>query len=218
MLPHYAWKDLTDVINELRPSGIEIDPAWFIPHHEFRFPRVGEINIAGVDLRIRSAIEPWYVMGEEPGSGGTVRCVDSSVERLELLLDGLQTKRFRVICNGVSVPLHGTGVQGQYVAGIRFRAWQPPRCLHPTIPTHCPLRFEIIDTRNMRSIGACTYHVAHPGGRATDRFPINANEAEARRAARFDTLGMTGGLVEIIDAPPAVGPNPYPVTLDLRRV
>ena len=218
MLPHYAWKDLTDVIHELRPSGIELDPAWFIPHHEFRFPRIGEINVEGIDLRLRSAIEPWYVMGEEPGGGGTVRCVDSSVERLEVSLDGLQTKRFRVTCNGVNVPLHGTGVQDQYVAGIRFRAWQPPRCLHPTIPIHCPLRFEIIDTRNMRSIGACTYHVADPGGRATDRFPINANEAEARRAARFDTLGMTGGPVEMIDTVPAAGPNPYPVTLDLRRI
>ena len=218
MLPHYAWKDLTDVIHELRPSGIELDPAWFTPHHEFRFPRIGEINVEGIDLRLRSAIEPWYVMGEEPGGGGTVRCVDSSVERLEVSLDGLQTKRFRVTCNGVNVPLHGTGVQNQYVAGIRFRAWQPPRCLHPTIPIHCPLRFEIIDTRNMRSIGACTYHVADPGGRATDRFPINANEAEARRAARFDTLGMTGGPVEMIDTVPAAGPNPYPVTLDLRRI
>ncbi len=218
MLPHFAWQDLCDAIGELRRPGIEIDPAWFVPHHEFRFPRVGELNCEGINLRIRSAIEPWYVMGEEPGGGGTVRCVDSSVERLELLLDGLETTRFRVLCNGINVPVHATGVQGQYVAGVRFRAWQPPRCLHPTIGIHCPLRFDIVDVGNARSIGACTYHVVHPGGRGTDRFPINANEAEARRAARFDTLGMTGGQIEITDLPPATGPNPYPVTLDLRRV
>jgi uncharacterized protein (DUF2126 family) len=209
---------LCDAIGELQQPGIEIDPAWFVPHHEFRFPRVGELNCDGMNLRIRSAIEPWYVMGEEPGGGGTVRCVDSSVERLELLLDGFETTRLRVLCNGIHVPLHATGVQSQYVAGVRFRAWQPPRCLHPTIGIHCPLRFDIVDVRNARSIGACTYHVVHPGGRGTDRFPINANEAESRRAARFDRLGMTGGPIEITDLPPATGPNPYPVTLDLRRV
>lgn len=217
MLPHFCWQDLCDATMELRQAGIELDPAWFVPHREFRFPKVGDLNADGVHMELRSAIEPWYVMGEEPGGGGTVRCVDSSVERLELLINGIETTRHRVMCNGINVPLHATGVQGQYVAGVRFRAWQPPRCLHPTIGIQTPLRFDIVDIPNSCSAGACTYHVAHPGGRGTDRFPINANEAEARRAARFDTLGMTGGPIETIEPPPASGPNPYPVTLDLRR-
>ena len=125
--------------------------------------------------------------------------------------------RYRVLCNGINVPLHATGCQGQYVAGIRFRAWQPPRCLHPTIGVHTPLRFDLVDTRSDQSIGGCTYHVVHPGGRGTDRFPINANEAESRRASRFDTFGLTGSKIEMTSPPPMTGPNPYPVTLDLRR-
>ncbi len=217
MLPHFVWRDLCDVVDELGRSGIQLDANWFAPHWEFRFPKIGEVAYQDITMRIRSAIEPWYVMGEEPGGGGTVRFVDSSVERIEVLLDGLDATRFRVSCNGVDVPLRKTGIQGQYVAGIRFRAWQPPRCLHPTIRVHSPLRFEVIDTRSQRSIGGCTYHVADPGGRGTDRFPINANEAESRRAARFESVGMTGGIIETVAAPPSTHPTPYPVTLDLRR-
>ena len=168
-------------------------------------------------MRLRSAIEPWYVMGEEPGGGGTVRYVDSSVERLELLVEGIEPSRYCVLCNGIRVPIHPTGVNGQYVAGIRYRAWQPPRCLHPTIGIHSPLRFEIVDLRNESSIGGCTYHVAEPAGRASDRFPINANEAEARRAARFETIGMTGQRMQIHQPPAIRPPQPYPLTLDLRR-
>lgn len=217
MLPHFVWQDLWEVTRELEQFGISIDPTWFAPHFEFRFPKVGEVSYQDVGLRLRAAIEPWYVMGEEPGASGTARFVDSSVERLELKLDGFDTTRFKARCNGINIPLHATGVQGQYVAGIRFRAWQPPRCLHPTIGVHTPLRFELVDTRSHQSIGGCTYHVAHPGGRGTDRFPINANEAEARRDARFTLLGMTGGVIDGIDVPPKPGPNPYPVTLDMRR-
>ena len=217
MLPHFVWKDLADVSDEIKRSGIDIDPNWFAPHFEFRFPLLGEVSYCDVQLSFRSAIEPWYVMGEEPGASGTTRFVDSSVERLELMLNGLDATRFRVLCNGINVPLHPTGIQGQYVAGIRFRAWQPPRCLHPTIGVHCPLRFDLVDTRSRKSVGGCTYHVAHPGGRGTDRFPINANEAESRRASRFTDLGMTGGHIDLVDAPAPVRANPYPVTLDLRR-
>ncbi len=218
MLPHFVWRDLCDVMSELDQRGIQLDSNWFAPHWEFRFPKIGEVTYQDITLGVRSGIEPWYVMGEEPGGGGTVRFVDSSVERLELLLDGLDLSRFRVSCNGIDVPLHHTGIQGQYVAGIRFRAWQPPRCLHPTIPVHSPLRFELIDIRSRRSIGGCTYHVADPGGRGTERFPINANEAESRRAARFESRGMTGGVIESVASPPSTHPTPYPVTLDLRRV
>lgn len=218
MLPHYVWQDLCEAIAELEFAGIPIDSAWFDPHFEFRFPKIGEVNYEGIAMQVRSAIEPWYVMGEEPGSGGTARFVDSSLERLEVLVEGFDASRFRVLCNGVNVPLHSTSTLGQYVAGIRYRAWQPPRCLHPTIGVHTPLTIELVDSRSARSMGGCTYHVSHPGGRGTDRFPINANEAEARRAARFEAAGMTGGQIEIPPMPPRRGLNPYPITLDLRRV
>jgi uncharacterized protein (DUF2126 family) len=217
MLPHFVWQDLCDVTRELAVSGIQIDPQWYLPHFEFRFPKIGEVDYQDIKLLLRSGIEPWYVMGEEPGGGGTTRFVDSSLERLEILLNNLDITRYSVLCNGVNVPLHRTATQGQFVAGIRFRAWQPPRCLHPTIGVHTPLRIEIIDVRNCCSIGGCTYYVSHPGGRGTDRFPINANEAESRRAARFESLGMTGGPIEVPPSIPPVGHNPYPVTLDLRR-
>jgi uncharacterized protein (DUF2126 family)/transglutaminase-like putative cysteine protease len=217
MLPHFVWQDLVSVLDELRRHEITIQPDWFAPHFEFRFPTVGEVTYQDISLELRSAIEPWYVMGEEPGAGSTTRFVDSSVERLQLMVTGLNADRYRVLCNGITIPLHATGIQGQYVAGIRFRAWQPPRCLHPTVGIHAPLRFNLIDTHSRVSIGGCSYHVVHPGGRGTDRFPINANEAESRRAARFDTLGMLGGEIDVPDLPPMTGPNPYPVTLDLRR-
>jgi uncharacterized protein (DUF2126 family) len=218
LLPHFVWQDLRNAVSDLGRRGVELDANWFEPHWEFRFPKIGEVCYQDISMCVRSAIEPWYVMGEEPGGGGTVRFVDSSLERVELLLDGLDASRFRVVCNGIPVPLHATGIQGQYVAGIRYRAWQPPRCLHPTIAVHSPLRFELIDMQAQRSIGGCTYHVANPGGRASDRFPINANEAESRRAARFEAVGMTGGTIESFRAPPATHPTPYPITLDLRRV
>jgi uncharacterized protein (DUF2126 family) len=221
MLPHFVWQDLNDAVNEIDLPGVELDAQWFVPHFEFRFPKIGEVNYQGITMQLRSAIEPWYVMGEEPGGGGTSRFVDSSLERIELVVQQFDTDRFAVLCNGVCVPMHSTAVAGEYVAGIRFRAWQPPRCLHPTIGVHTPLRIELVDTRNRKSIGGCTYHVSHPGGRGTDRFPINANEAESRRAARFEDLGMTGGTIDVpVSMPPGLhqrGHRPYPVTLDMRR-
>ncbi|MDA8743292.1 transglutaminase family protein [Rubripirellula amarantea] len=217
MLPHFVWEDLKDVLNEVSLPHAKIEPEWFLPHLEFRFPKIGEANYQGMKLQLRSAIEPWYVMGEEPAGGGTARFVDSSLERIEIKLDQFNSTRFRVLCNGVNVPLHQTAVVNQYVAGIKFRAWQPPRCLHPTIGIHSPLRFEIVDVANQQSIGGCTYHVFEPGGRGDERFPINANEAESRRAARFETLGMTGGTIHVPDDIGYVGGGEYPVTLDLRR-
>ncbi|MGB0600017.1 MAG: DUF2126 domain-containing protein [Rubripirellula sp.] len=217
MLPHFVWSDLCDVISELSRFGTHLKPAWFLPHYEFRFPPIGQVQCGQVTLNLRSAIEPWYVMGEEPGGGGTVRFVDSSLERLEIRVDGFLSARHQVWCNGIAVPLHPTENSGQFVAGIRYRAWQPPRCLHPTVSTHCPLRFEVIDVANQLSIGGCTYHVTDPSGRSSERFPINANESEARRATRFDKLGMTGG--KIVPKPLIVSSasNQYPLTLDLRR-
>ncbi|CAK0742871.1 Transglutaminase family protein [Azospirillaceae bacterium] len=214
MLPYFVMQDLSDILDDLRDHAIPIDDAWFAPHFNFRFPLCGEISQRGITLELRQALEPWHVLGEEPGGGGVVRYVDSSVERLQVRVTGMVGARHWVICNGRRTPLRPTGVEGEFVAGVRYRAWQPPSCLHPTIPVHAPLVFDLFDAWSERSIGGCTYHVSHPGGRHFETFPVNANEAEGRRLARFFAFGHTPGPM----TPPLEERNPeLPLTLDLRR-
>ncbi len=215
MLPHFVEDDFNDALDELREQGgYSVDPAWFVPHVEFRFPKFGSVTQRGVNLELRTAIEPWHVLGEEHGGGGASRAVDSSIERLQVKVNGLTDPRHVVTCNGRRVPLHPTGTNGEFVAGVRYRAWQPPSCLHPTIGVHSPLVFDIVDTWNDRSIGGCTYHVSHPGGMAHEDFPVNALAAESRRVARFFTFGHTPGPVGV--PPEEVHPE-FPLTLDLRQ-
>jgi uncharacterized protein (DUF2126 family)/transglutaminase-like putative cysteine protease len=215
MLPHFVEQDMKDVLEEMREEGYAFEDHWFLPHLNFRFPTHGEIVVKGLKLEIRHALEPWHVLGEEPGGGGAVRFVDSSVERLQVRVAGVSGDRYAASCNGWRLPLHPTGTDGEFVAGVRYRAWQPSAALHPTIPPHGPLVFDLVDTWSGRSIGGCTYHVSHPGGRNFATFPVNAHEAEGRRLARFHANGHTAGNSKIQD----VGPNPdFPFTLDLRRV
>jgi uncharacterized protein (DUF2126 family)/transglutaminase-like putative cysteine protease len=213
MLPHFVRQDLGDVIGELNERGYPIQTEWFAPHFEFRFPFYGTIEHRGIQLELRQAIEPWNVLGEDPGPGGTVRYVDSSVERMQVLVNGMVDSRHVVTCNRQRIPLHPTGTNGEFVAGVRYRAWQPASCLHPTIPVHAPLVFDIVDTWSGRSIGGCTYHVAHPGGRSYDHFPVNANEAESRRISRFFKFGHTPGPVKVGEEKIS---KEFPFTLDLR--
>ena len=215
MLPHFCETDFRDVINDLREAGYPFEFDWFAPHFEFRFPRIGDLEQRDLHIELRTALEPWHVLGEEPGGGGTVRYVDSSLERLQIKARGLVGDRFAITCNGHRVPLHPTGTNGEGVAGVRYRAWQPPGCLHPTIGVHAPLRFDLHDTWNQRSLGGCTYHVAHPGGRGYDTFPVNSYEAESRRLSRFFRHVHTPGKLKI---PPAPVNADFPFTLDLRTV
>ena len=237
MLHHYVRSDIQEVLTDLQAVGYPFEMAWLDPFFEFRFPILGTVNIQNIELELRMAIEPWHVLSEEVTRAGPSRFVDSSVERIQVKLRGLTDTRYVVTCNGRRLILHNTGTHGEYVGGVRYRAWQPPSALHPTIGVHAPLVFDIIDTWNGRSIGGCTYHVSHPGGRNYDTFPVNAYEAEARRVSRFGTDRYTPGVIQPppvrpragrflaeghplgpMDAPPEEHNSEYPYTLDLRRL
>ena len=239
MLSHHLWQDFGEVLADLARADMKFERAWFEPFLEFRFPKFGATQINGVEIELRAAIEPWYVLGEEGSNRGTARFVDSSVERLQVKVSGLTDSRYVVTCNGRRIPLHFTGTQGEYVAGVRYRAWQPPSALHPTIGVHAPLIFDLYDTWNQRSAGGCTYHVMHVGGRHYETYPVNSYEAESRRIARFSEWGHTPPPREellIAEQPSAMadrfsareggaGERPldelptqdFPYTLDLRR-
>ncbi|RVU47160.1 transglutaminase family protein [Rubrivivax rivuli] len=213
LLPSFVQMDFDDVMADLNAAGFAFDSAWFAPHFAFRFPLIGDVKVMGMALTLRNALEPWHVMGEEGSAGGTVRYVDSSLERLEVKATGLNGNRHVVTVNGRALPLQPTGRVGEYVCGVRYRAWQPPSALHPTIKVHAPLTFDIVDSWQHRSLGGCRYHVAHPGGRNHDAFPVNAYEAESRRLARFFRFGHTPGRMDVQPAAPSLE---HPFTLDLR--
>ncbi len=236
MLPHHVRADLLDVVRDIQESGYPFQADWLDPYIEFRFPRIGTVKIDDIEIELRTAIEPWHVLGEELSNVGTARFVDSSVERIQVLVTGLTESRYVLACNGRRVPLRNTGRQGEFVAGIRYRAWQPPSALHPTIGIHSPLIIDLIDTWTGKAVGGCAYHVSHPGGRSYDVFPVNANEAESRRVNRYQDWNHTPGTLPIppdlarlaeffphgsglkpMAPPPEEPTHEYPYTLDLRR-
>ncbi|MGE2834396.1 DUF2126 domain-containing protein [Mycobacterium sp. SMC-4] len=222
LLPHFIIGDIAEVAADLRAHGIEFDTSWLDPFTEFRFPRIGTAVLGGAEIELRAAIEPWNVLGEEATAGGTARYVDSSVERLQVRLIGADRQRFLVTVNGFPIPMLATDNPDIQVGGVRYRAWQPPSALHPSITVDGPLRFELVDTATGLSRGGCTYHVAHPGGRAYDTPPVNAVEAESRRARRFEATGFTPGPVDVAalrerQARQATDVG-APGILDLRRV
>jgi uncharacterized protein (DUF2126 family) len=236
LLPHFVWKDMQEIIRDLNDAGYPFQMSWLLPFMEFRFPRIGEVNLDGIVMELRTAIEPWNVLGEEAAAGGTSRYVDSSMERLQVKISGMTGERHILTCNGRRVNLRTAGVHGEFVAGIKYRAWQPWSCLHPTIGVHSPLVFDIIDTWSGRSIGGCSYHISHFGGRNYSTFPVNALEAEARRITRFtdevhtpgtqtvkpDTIRQARFLTKSFSPEPVIAPpeeenEEFPYTFDLRR-
>jgi len=218
MLPTFIKMDFDDVMADMNMAGYAFDSSWFAPHYEFRFPLIGAVKAAGVELTLRNALEPWHVMGEESSAGGTARYVDSSLERIEVRVTGLNESRYVVTCNGQALPMQSTGTVGEFVAAVRYKAWNPPSSLHPTIGMHAPLTFDIVDTWMKRSLGGCQYFVTHPGGLNYETFPVNSYEAESRRLSRFAAMGHTPGKLVV---PPATinvaGSKEFPFTRDLRR-
>ena len=215
MLPHFIAVDIRDVTLDLQNAGYDFKTEWIAPFLEFRFPHIGSLQVNDLQLELHQAIEPWHVLGEEITSTGTARYVDSSVERLQVRLTGAMGDRYALTCNDRRVPLRATETPGEMVAGIRYRAWNPPSALHPTIGVQAPLIFDIVDTWNSRAVGGCTYHVGHPGGRNYDTLPVNANEAEARRVSRFWNHGYTPGR-RAVGLTQEESNKDFPFTLDLR--
>jgi uncharacterized protein (DUF2126 family) len=215
LLSTFIEMDLEDVLADMAQAGYGFDRHWFDPHMAFRFPKIGQLNSRGVHIELRHALEPWHVMGEEGMAGSTVRFVDASLERIEVKVSGLIDPRHRITVNGHTLPLQPTGRVGEFVAGVRFRAWEAPSMLHPTIPVHAPLTIDLVDTWMNRALAGCQYHVAHPGGRNHTTFPINAYEAESRRLARFFAMGHS--TTPIHAAPPKPSLE-FPFTLDLRAL
>ncbi|MCB0084993.1 MAG: transglutaminase family protein, partial [Caldilineaceae bacterium] len=203
LLPHYVEQDLHDVVEDLQRFGYDFRLAWLAPFFEFRFPRMGTVKVREMTLEVRLAVEPWHVLGEEVTNQGTARYVDSSVEKVQVKVTGLTDARYIVACNGRRLPLRSTDTPGEFVAGVRYQAWQPPSSLHPTLRVQAPLVFDIIDTWNRRAIGGCTYHVVHPGGRAYDDYPVNANVAQSRRVSRFWEFGHSPGGIFTYPTTPA---------------
>ena len=222
LLPHFIIHDIADVAADLRAHGIEFETSWLDPFTEFRFPRIGTAVFDHVEIELRGAIEPWNTLGEESTGTGTARYVDSSVERIQVRTIGADRQRHVITCNGYPIPMVATDNPDVSVGGVRYRAWQPPSALHPTITVDSPLRFELVDMSSGASRGGCTYHVAHPGGRAYDTPPVNAVEAESRRGRRFEATGFTPGKVDVADIREKQARQSIdvgaPGILDLRRV
>ena len=217
MLPHFVEQDFRDVLEELRARGLRASTRRGSRRTSSSASRrSASSRSAGVGLELRHALEPWHVLGEEPGARrhGALRRLVARAPAGARCAAGSATAT-RVACNGRALPLHPTGTHGEYVAGVRYRAWQPPTCLHPTIPVHAPLVFDVVDTWLERSLGGCTYHVAHPGGRAYERLP--GERVRGRGAARRALLAVRphAGARQARAAPAAI--PEFPLTLDLRR-
>ncbi len=216
MLPEFLNSDLEEVLRRLDGAGLAVPREPFQAHHEFRFPVLGTLNWDAMVIELRQALEPWPVLGEEAGAGGTVRYVDSSVERVQVKVTGWNPARYALACRGRQVPLQATSQEGVAVAAIRFKAWTLPKGLHPTLKADGTLVIDVVDLWNHRVVAGCTFHVDHPAGRNYEQPPVNAFEAESRRSARFEAGGHTPGPLKRL--PILVVDPEFPHTLDVRGI
>jgi len=215
MLPHFVWEDFKTIISDLNNNGYNFDASWFQNQYDFRFPIYGKTHIAGAEIELKMALEPWPVLGEETIAGATSRGVDSALERVQVKVTGLDENRYALTCNKVLVPLRKTETNDCKIAGIRFKAWNPTYTMHPNLPIHTPLVFDVVDLQNEVSVGGFRYHVFHPGGRNYETTPVNVNEAEGRILSRFERTAHTSKKIKVRK----IEPHPdFPYTLDLRRV
>ncbi len=214
MLPYFVERDFAEVLGRLRGAGFAFEDSWFQLQAEFRFPTIGSLQVEGVTVELRQALEPWNVLAEETTAGGTGRSVDSSLERVQVRVNGLAVDgRYALACNGRRVPLTPTGVPGEAIAGVRYRARRLNATLHPTIPVHTPLQFDLIDTWKSRVAGRCTYFAGRPDGSLYETRPSTAEEARQRRSERFQVAATVAEAVEV----PRAEQNPvFPMTLDMR--
>jgi uncharacterized protein (DUF2126 family) len=199
----------------MNDRGVTLPPEAYEAFLELRCPHVGQLQAGDVTVDVRNALEPWHVLGEEPGSSGTSRYVDSSLERIEVRCTGLVPERHVVLVNGYTLPLRPIGEAHAAAGGVRFRAWAPPHSLQPHLGVHHPVRLDVVDTWAKRSLGACAYHVWHPEGRAYASAPLTRFEATARRAQRFT---IESPLPFPVVPKPVEVLRDAPWTLDLRRL
>lgn len=144
LLPSFLERDLQEVLTYLEQDGFSFETSWFRTHLHFRFPFLAEESLGDGHWTLRRAVEPWPLLGEQPTpSGGLVRCVDSSTERLEIRLLGLPEET-EVRINGHLLPLE-THPGGGRFGGVRFRTAWLPTCLHPQVAPHTPLEISFLE-------------------------------------------------------------------------
>ena len=210
LLPQGATADIGEVVADLRALGIAFEESWLDPFTEFRFPRIGVTRLGGgIELELRQAVEPWHVLGEEATAGGTARYVDSSVERLQVSVRGIDPERHLVTCQGVPVPLTPTGAPGEHYAGVRYRAWQPWSALHPSIEVHAPLRFEVVDIgqRDAASAARPTTSCTRAAAPTTTRRSTPTRPRPAGPAGSSRSATPPGGSTSPRCGRPAAGPR-----------
>ena len=180
MLPGELWEDLAEVIRDLDRARLPVQADWFAPFLDRRFPTLGEVAMGDVRMAIRTAHEPWPVLAEEAVAGVVTRFIDAANQRVQVELTGLTPTHHILVCNGRRVPLQPTRTRGRFLAGVRYKAWNPPSSLHPTLWPVYSLVFDLLDARTGEVLGGCTWFPARPSlvGFSAAPAPVASGEPE----------------------------------------